>query len=69
MRADGAPAVGRNLKYMRQFYLAFPICDTLRHELSWSHYRIPMRVTEAKARKELFRLQLQEADAAKKLRR
>ena len=28
-----------NLRYMRLFYKAFPICDTLRHELSWSHYR------------------------------
>ena len=26
-----------NLKYMRQFYLAFPIGHTLRDELSWSH--------------------------------
>ena len=39
-----------NLRNMRQFYLAFPICDTLRHELSWSHYRILMRETDAKAR-------------------
>ena len=29
-----------NLRNMRSFYLAFPICDALRHELSWSHYRI-----------------------------
>ncbi len=28
-----------NLRNMRQFYKAFPIRDTLRHELSWSHYR------------------------------
>ncbi len=28
-----------NLRYMRLFFKAFPICDTLRHELSWSHYR------------------------------
>ena len=39
-----------NLRYMRQFYLAFPICHTLCDELSWSHYRILMRVTEAAAR-------------------
>ncbi len=24
-----------NLRYMRLFYQAFPICDALRHELSW----------------------------------
>ena len=27
-----------NLRYMRSFYLAFPIRDALRHELSWTHY-------------------------------
>ena len=39
-----------NLKYMRQFYLAFPLGHALRDELSWTHYRILMRVTDAKAR-------------------
>ena len=28
-----------NLRNMRTFYKAFPIRDTLRHELTWSHYR------------------------------
>ncbi len=28
-----------NLTNMRRFYQAFPILDTLRQELSWSHYR------------------------------
>ena len=27
-----------NLRYMRLFYLAFPIRDALRHELSWTQY-------------------------------
>lgn len=27
-----------NLVYMRKFYLAFPICETLSHKLTWSHY-------------------------------
>ncbi len=45
---DGYTAT--NLRYMRQFYLAFPICHTLCDELSWSHYRILMRVEDAKAR-------------------
>ena len=39
-----------NLKYMRQFYLAFPIGHALRDELNWTHYRILMRVTNVKAR-------------------
>lgn len=27
-----------NLNYMRKFYVAFPICETVSHKLSWSHY-------------------------------
>ena len=40
----------RNLRHMRQFYLAFPIRNTLCAELSWSHYRLLMRVSDEKAR-------------------
>lgn len=40
-----------NLKYMRQFYRAFPIRHTLCYELSWSHYRLLMRIEDEKARK------------------
>ena len=40
-----------NLKYMRQFYRAFPIRHTLCDELSWSHYRLLMRIEDEKARK------------------
>jgi len=32
-----------NLRNIRQFYLAFPIYDAVRHELSWTHYRIISR--------------------------
>ncbi len=39
-----------NLRYMRLFYLAFPICDALRHELSWTHYRNLLRVDGEQAR-------------------
>lgn len=39
-----------NLKNMRQFYLTFPNGYTLRSELSWSHYRLLMRVENANAR-------------------
>ena len=39
-----------NLRNMRAFYKAFPICDTLRHELSWSHYRLLSRVDSAEKR-------------------
>ena len=39
-----------NLRYMRLFYNAFPNCDALRHELSWTHYRALLRVDETAAR-------------------
>ena len=39
-----------NLRYMRLFYLAFPIRDALRHELSWTHYRNLLRVDGEQAR-------------------
>ena len=38
-----------NLRYMRLFYQAFPMCDALRHELSWTHYRTLLRVESAEA--------------------
>ncbi len=39
-----------NLRNMRQFYLAFPICDTVCPELSWSHYRRLIRIENQQAR-------------------
>ncbi len=39
-----------NLRYMRLFYKAFPMCDAVRHELSWTHYRLLLRVDKADAR-------------------
>ena len=39
-----------NLKYMRQFYLTFPNGRALRDELSWTHYRLLMRVENENAR-------------------
>jgi len=35
---------------MRAFYLAFPIRDAVRRELSWTHYRLMLRVSDEKAR-------------------
>ncbi len=32
-----------NLRNMRSFFQAFPIRDALRHELSWTHYRLILR--------------------------
>ena len=39
-----------NLKYMRQFYLAFPISHTLCDQLSWSHYRLLSRISNEDVR-------------------
>ena len=35
---------------MRLFYKTFPICDTLRHELTWSHYRKLISIENKQAR-------------------
>jgi predicted nuclease of restriction endonuclease-like (RecB) superfamily len=39
-----------NLSMMRAFYLAYPIFDAVRQELSWTHYRILLRVENPAAR-------------------
>ena len=46
----GSGFTERNLRNMRQFYLLFPIRHTLCAELSWSHYRVLMRIQDKKAR-------------------
>ena len=40
----------RNLRAMRQFYSVFPIRHTLCAELSWSHYRLLMRIADKEVR-------------------
>lgn len=40
----------RELRKMRQFYLSFPNWDTVRPELSWSHYRRLLNVDNEQAR-------------------
>lgn len=39
-----------NLRYMRQFFLMFKNCHALRDDLSWTHYRLLIRVENEKAR-------------------
>jgi predicted nuclease of restriction endonuclease-like (RecB) superfamily len=39
-----------NLKYMRQFHLTFPIRHALGDELSWTHYRLLLKVDKPEAR-------------------
>jgi len=40
----------RNLRFMRQFYMVFPIRNALRTELTWTHYRLLMRVDDTSRR-------------------
>ena len=40
----------RNLNNMRAFYLAFPIWNALRTELSWTHYRLLARLDSEQKR-------------------
>lgn len=40
----------RNLRHMRAFFLAFPIWDAVRSELSWTHYRLLTRLDKPEAR-------------------
>lgn len=40
----------RNLRSMRSFYITFPIRHALRAELSWTHYRLVLKVEDEKAR-------------------
>ena len=40
-----------NLRYMRQFYLVFQKHHALRDELSWTHYRLLMKIEDEEIRK------------------
>jgi len=40
----------RNLRAMRQFYETFPIWHAVRAELTWTHYRLLMRIDEPNRR-------------------
>lgn len=41
----------QSLRNMRQFYLTFPIRSTLWSEISWSHYKLLIRIENDRARK------------------
>ncbi|GAA0179449.1 PDDEXK nuclease domain-containing protein [Clostridium sediminicola] len=43
-----------NLKYMRRFYNAFSISQTLSDQLSWSHYLLLSKIDETQKRKFYF---------------
>jgi predicted nuclease of restriction endonuclease-like (RecB) superfamily len=39
-----------NLRHTRNFYLSYPIWDAVRPELSWTHYRMLLKVSRSEAR-------------------
>jgi len=39
-----------NLWRMRDFFLCFPILDSVRQELTWTHYRLLVRIADAHKR-------------------
>jgi predicted nuclease of restriction endonuclease-like (RecB) superfamily len=58
-----------NLRHMRGVYLAFPIRDALRRELSWTHYRLLLRVDSAEARQWYLQQAAQENWSSRALER
>lgn len=59
----------RNLRHMRNFYLAFPIWNAVRTELSWTHYRSLLRVENEAARKWYMEESIAEAWSSRQLDR
>ena len=58
-----------NLRNMRRFYLAYPIRDALRLELSWTHYRTLVRLENEQARLWYMQEAAQQAWSARALER
>jgi DUF1016 N-terminal domain len=51
LRAEFGKGYDRsNVFHMRAFFLAYPKVDALRRQLSWTHYRLLLRVDNADAR-------------------
>ena len=50
MKEYGSGFTVSNLKYMRQFFISFPISHAVRDQLSWTHYRSILKVQNEKAR-------------------
>jgi hypothetical protein len=58
-----------NLNYMRLFYLLFPICETLSHKLSWSHYCELVKIEDELERSFYYQQNLLENWGVRELRR
>ena len=59
----------RNLRNMRQFYDVFQMWNALRSELSWTHYRLLMRIKESKKREYYMAECVENAWSARQLER
>lgn len=58
-----------NLRNMRSFYLCFPNRDALRHKLSWTHYRLLIRIENPKAREWYLQEAMDQSWSARALER
>ena len=59
----------RNLRNMRAFYTAFPIWNAVRSKLSWTHYRVLLRVNNHEAREWYMREAVQQNWSSRALER
>lgn len=59
----------RNLRNMRRFYLAFPIWNAVRTELSWTHFRTLIRIENDVARQWYMQEAVNQAWSARALER
>ena len=59
----------RELRKMRQFYIGFPIRDAVRPELTWTHYRLLLRVEDATARAFYLKESIEEGWSSRQLDR
>jgi hypothetical protein len=58
-----------NLNYMRLFYLRFPICETLSHKLSWSHYFELVKIDDELERSFYYKQNIWENWSVRELKR
>lgn len=58
-----------NLNYMRMLYNKYPICETLSHKLSWSHYYELLKVEDNLAREFYEKQTIQENWTIRELKR
>ena len=59
----------RNLRIMRSFYQVYPIWSAVRSELSWTHYRILLRLENVNARERYLQESLDHNWSARALER